>query len=43
LTDRLDADFYNFVYAVAYRPDGKQLAAASSDGIVRVWRVKPRP
>jgi WD40 repeat protein len=33
----------NFVYAVAYRPDGKQLAAASSDGFVRVWNITPRP
>ena len=31
----------NFVYAVAYRPDGKQIAAASSDGIVRVWDLAP--
>ena len=39
----VQTNFYNFVYAVAYRPDGKQLAAASSDGIVRVWSVTPRP
>jgi WD40 repeat protein len=34
---------YNYVYTVAYRPDGKQLAAASSDGVVRVWNVTPSP
>ncbi len=33
----------NFVYAIAYRPDGKQLAAASSDGVVRVWNLKSSP
>ena len=32
----------NFVYAVAYRSDGKQLAASSSDGIVRVWNLMSR-
>jgi len=31
----------NYVYTVAYRPDGKQLTAASSDGLVRVWNLPP--
>ena len=46
-TDRqtafLENNFYNYVYAVTYRPDGKQLAACSSDGRVRVWNLPPRP
>ncbi len=33
----------NFVYAVAYRFDSSQLAAASSDGLVRVWNLPPIP
>jgi WD40 repeat protein len=51
LVDRQTAEFTlqlgnpstNYVYAVSYRPDGKQLAAASSDGLVRVWDLTPGP
>ncbi len=51
LLDRATAQFVyqiqtpsiNYVYDVEYRPDCKQLAAASSDGMVRVWNLKPRP
>ncbi len=51
LADRQTAEFVlnvpnpstNYVYALVYRPDGKQLAAASSDGLVRVWNLTPRP
>ena len=47
LLDRATAQFVyqrsnptsNFVYSVAYRPNGKQIAACSSDSIVRVWNV----
>jgi len=42
-TESIQNNFYNYVYAVAYRPDGKQLAACSSDGFVRVWNLTPRP
>jgi WD40 repeat protein len=33
----------NYVYSIAFRPDGKQIAAASSDGIVRVWNLALQP
>lgn len=33
----------NYVYSIAYRTDGKQIAAASSDGIVRVWNLAVQP
>lgn len=42
-TALLRRNFYTFVYAIAYRPNNKQLAAAGSDGIVRVWNLTPRP
>jgi WD40 repeat protein len=40
---RVRREPHDFVYALAYRPDGKQIAAASSDGLVRVWSLTPRP
>ena len=51
LLDRATAQFVyqksnptsNFVYSVAYRPDGGQIAACSSDSLVRVWNVTPGP
>lgn len=33
----------NYVYSIAFRPDGEQIAAASSDGIVRVWNIALQP
>lgn len=33
--------YSTYTYALAYRPDGMQLVASSSDGLVRVWDLQP--
>jgi WD40 repeat protein len=33
------AGLTDYVYAVAFRPDGKQVAAGGYEGVVKVWNV----
>ena len=33
-------DIFGFIYSVAFRPDGRLLAAAGSDGSIRLWQTE---